>query len=89
MITDEVLDHLQALSDAGDRAPWEAVVEGRDQEGGSSFIQVSSGATRGTDIYVQRERVDADAPLLDLIAAARNYLPLLIAEIRELRAREH
>ena len=85
MITDEVLTTLQRLSDGCDPGPWTAVVEGRDQDVGSSFIQTGSGRSRGEDIYVTRDSGPAGADYLDLIAAARTYLPVLIDEIRGYR----
>ncbi|NYD88080.1 hypothetical protein [Cellulomonas oligotrophica] len=40
---------------------------------------------RGEDIYVTRDSGPASAPYLDLIAAARTYLPVLIDELRAAR----
>ncbi|WP_433575703.1 hypothetical protein [Nocardia brasiliensis] len=42
---------------------------------------------RGEDIYVTRDSGPANAAYLDLIAAARTYLPVLVSEVRALRAR--
>jgi hypothetical protein len=58
------------------------MVEGRDHESGDSFIQVGEDRDRGEDIYVTRDSGPANASYLDLIAAARTYLPLLIDEVR-------
>lgn len=85
-LSDEELDHLERLSERCDPPPWRAMVEGRDHESGDSFIQVGSDADRGEDIYVTRDSGPADASFLDLIAAARTYLPQLIAEVRETRS---
>jgi hypothetical protein len=84
-VLDEVLDVLERLSAGCDPPPWRAMVEGRDHESGDSFIQVGADADRGEDIYVTRDSGPAGASFLDLIAAARTYLPLLIEEVREHR----
>jgi len=60
-------------------------VEGRDFESGDSFIRTGDSSTRGEDIYVTRDSGPASPDYLDLIAAARTWLPELIAEIRETR----
>lgn len=85
-VSDQDLDKLQQLSDRCDPPPWRAMVEGRDHESGDSFIQVGGDSDRGEDIYVTRDSGPADASFLDLIAAARTFLPLLIAELRENRS---
>ena len=85
MISDDDLDRLQRLSDRCDPGPWTAVVEGRDQMSGDSFIQTGEDNDRGEDIYVTRDSGPAEAAYLDLIAAARTYLPILIAEVRNHR----
>ena len=46
------------------------MVEGRDHVAGDSFILVGEGSDRSEDIYVTRDSGPADAPFLDLIAAA-------------------
>jgi hypothetical protein len=86
MITDAMLDELDRLSALCDPGPWFAVVEGRDTESGDSFIQTGPDERRGEDVYVTRDSGPADAAYLDLLAAARTYLPLLIDELRDCRA---
>lgn len=85
MITNATLDELARLSVACDPGPWFAVVEGRDADSGDSFIQTGPDERRGEDLYVTRDSGPADATYLDLLAAARTYLPLLVEEIRALR----
>jgi len=85
-LSNEELDHLERLSERCDRPPWKAMVEGRDHESGDSFIQVGGDGDRGEDIYVTRDSGPAEASFLDLIAAARTHLPLLISEVREARS---
>lgn len=85
-VSDELLDRLERLSQAGDAPPWTSWVEGRDHMSGDSFIQVGADEARREDMYVSRDSGPAATVDVDLIAAARTYLPVLIAEIRLLRA---
>jgi hypothetical protein len=85
-LPDGVLDELERLSEQADPPPWRSMVEGRDHLSGDSFIQVGRDDDRDEDIYVSRDSGPAGVGELDLIAAARNYLPALIAEVRRLRA---
>lgn len=85
-LSDDELAALERLSTAVDPAPWTAMVEGRDHSSGDSFIQVGVGDSRRDGIYVSRESAPAGPADLDLIAAARNALPLLIAEVRLARS---
>lgn len=81
-LSNETLNVLADLSARCDPPPWTAMVEGRDHDSGDSFIQVGDDRDRGEDLYVTRDSGPADASFLDLIAAARTYLPLLIEEVR-------
>lgn len=85
-VSDEELAQLQLLSERCDPPPWKSMVEGRDHLSGDSFIQVGEDDDRGEDIYVTRDSGPADAPFLDFIAAARNYRPLLIEDVRQSRS---
>jgi hypothetical protein len=85
VITEETLAELERLSASSDDLPWAAVVEGRDAESGDSFIRTGTTDRRGEDLYVTRDSGPADAAHLDLIAAARTYLPLLVEELRAAR----
>lgn len=60
------------------------MVQGRDHVAGDRFMLVGREGDRGEGIYVTRDSGPADASCLDLIAAARTYLPLLIKEVRRL-----
>ncbi len=62
------------------------MVEGRDHVSGDSFIVVGEMDDRREDLYLSRDSGPADAATLDLVAAARTYLPALVAEIRRLRS---
>ncbi|EHH05130.1 hypothetical protein MEA186_30567 [Mesorhizobium amorphae CCNWGS0123] len=55
---------------------------GRDFLGGSNFIQTGEGADRGEDI----EMTDGTVADQDFMAAARQDVPRLVAEVRRLRA---
>ena len=84
-ITEEVLDWLESLDLQGDPGPWRSMVEGRDHTSGDTFIMVGREDDRSEDIYVHRDSGTAIPADMDLIAAARTYLPFLTAEIRALR----
>jgi len=88
-LTDETLAELEQISESGDPPPWTAMVEGRDHSSGDSFIQVGRHDDRDEDMYVTRDSGPAQARDLDLIAAARNYLPVLVREVKRLRGLVH
>lgn len=87
-ITEELLIWLERLHEAGEVAPWRPMLEGRDHFAGEDFILVGDDDDRAEDIYVNRDSGPALGADLDLIAASRTVLPLLIAEIRRLRGWE-
>ena len=87
-ISEETLLWLEGLDAAGEAGPWKGMLEGRDHVAGGDFIMVRDGEDRAEDIYVNRDSGPALGADLDLIAAARTFLPLLIAEVRRLRSRE-
>lgn len=86
-LPDARLDELDALTAALLPAPWVSLVEGRDFHSGSSFVLLHDAMGEQVDLYLsldpqQRERVVA---LQDWMAAARNDISALIAELRALR----
>jgi hypothetical protein len=87
MLSDETLAMLETLSARCDPPPWTASIEGRDHTSGDSYIQTGLDGDRGEDIYVIRDSGPAGPSYLDLIAAARTYLPALVAEVRHCRSR--
>jgi hypothetical protein len=87
-ITDAEIWTVRAICDAASPAPWQAIVEGRDQSGGDSFVMIGPPEHRQEDMYVTRDSHLAAAADLDFIAAARNYLPRLLDEIEHLRLRQ-
>jgi hypothetical protein len=84
--TEELLS-LADLCRRASGAPWQAVIEGRDQTSGSSFIMVGPEDDRADDMYVSRDAGPASVEDLGFIAAARNYLPRLVEETMAGRAR--
>lgn len=84
-LTENALRELLRLSDRADPPPWVSMIEGRDHESGDSFIQVGRDDDRAEDIYVSRDSGIAGCAELDLIAAARTFLPLLVNEVLRLR----
>ena len=63
--------------------PWKAIIEGRDQTSGSSFIQTAD--YENSDI----ELIGASEADYDFIAFAREDIPKLISEIRRLKSGNH
>ena len=76
------LDHIERLATAARPGPWTSYIEGRDHVSGSSFIMVGTGDARTDDI----EMVGCTHADQDFIAAARQHVPLLVAEVRRLQA---
>ena len=73
---DLILAEILMRNSRATPGPWTSFIEGRDHLSGSSFIRTSGG-----DI----ELLGATAEDQDFIAAARQDIPLLVAEIRRLR----
>ena len=85
-LTEDVLRKLDELIAAATPEPWYAFVEEREPIGGCSFIQLAADGYSPPDMYVYHDQELAPAADLDFIAAARKYLPLLVEEVRRLRA---
>ncbi|MDX8528687.1 hypothetical protein RFM68_29870 [Mesorhizobium sp. MSK_1335] len=81
-ISELELQEMEARVEAAQPGPWKSWVEGRDFLSGSNIIQTGDGVERGEDIDLSGAIV-ADQ---DFIAAARQDVPRLIAEVRRLRA---
>ena len=77
MINKEEIKNIKSILLNVTKGPWVSVVEGRDQDSGSSFIQTGEPSY---DINFDNLRV-ADQ---DFIAMARNILPILVDEIEKL-----
>jgi len=74
----EILDRCKAAT-AG---PWESFVEGRDHFGGDHFIRRGGLDDSVEDRYITAWRLEHQ----HFIAAAREDIPRLVAEIRRMRA---
>jgi hypothetical protein len=81
LLSEGELSDMEARVAATSPGPWRSFVEGRDHLSGSSFIMTGAGDQRGNDI----ELTGATVADQDFIAAARQDVPRLIAEIRILR----
>jgi hypothetical protein len=83
-ISDTELHAMQQRADAASKGPWEAFIEGPG-DSFSSFIQVGLEDNAG-DMYLSRDDVcSASTADLKFIAAARQDVPRLIAEVQRLR----
>jgi hypothetical protein len=84
VLSDDELGAADARADAATRGPWESSVEGRDHDSGDSVI-----LTPGPDLYISYDQSPDEqqrAADLDFIAAARQDVPRLVAQVRRLRA---
>ena len=86
-LSDEELADLEALTAAATPGPWVAALEEEQGIGGSSMIQLGLPGDFPPDIYVLHDDETAPSADLKFIAAARNYLPRLLAELRQRRGR--
>jgi hypothetical protein len=81
-LSDAELDELDALVQAASPDPWQAFCGAG--IGGPAFIRLSNEDAM-PEMYVRHDDKPAPDADLDFIAAARNYVPRLLAEIREQR----
>jgi hypothetical protein len=84
-LSDAELDGLEALTRAASPAPW--IAETGPAIGGPDFIMITDYDDSQPDMYVQHDDRPAPAADLKFIAAARNSVPRLIAEVRRHRKR--
>jgi hypothetical protein len=83
MLTEKELLEIEMRVNQTQNGPWKAYIEGRDHESGSSFIMTGIGKNRGEDI----EMYGATNADYDFIANAKQDIPKLINEIKELKKR--
>lgn len=76
------LKDIQARCERAQQTPWTSWVEGRDHLAGSSFIMVGEQGENQVDIELSGATSDDQ----DFIAAARQDIPDLIAEVMRLRS---
>jgi len=81
-LTEAELAEIEKRVNAASPGPWKSYVEGRDHTCGSSFIMRGEKGCRGEDI----ELTGCSVADQDFIAAARQDIPALIAEIRTLQS---
>jgi hypothetical protein len=84
-LTDEELAELERLAAAATPGPWIANIEEEEPIGGDSMIELGLPGDFPPDMYVFHDRRIAPSADIKFIAAARNYVPRLIAELRRLR----
>ena len=80
-MTEKQLKAIEFRVNQTQNAPWKAFIEGRDHSSGSNFIMTGTGENRQSDI----ELLGATESDYDFIANARQDIPNLIKEIRELK----
>jgi hypothetical protein len=78
-LSDAELNAMETMCKAATPGPWRSYVEGRDHTSGSNFVMTGEG---GEDFELSSGGTLADQ---DFIAAARQDVPRLIAEVRALR----
>jgi hypothetical protein len=81
-LTNEELDQIESRCNRASPGPWKPMVEGRDHTSGSSFIMTGTTESPGNDI----ELLGATVEDQDFIAASRQDVPRLVAEVRRLRS---
>jgi hypothetical protein len=76
LLSEQLLNAIEQRCNQATQGPWISFIEARDEFSGSDFIR-----TAGEDIYL----TGATPADHDFIAASRQDVPLLIAEIRRMR----
>jgi hypothetical protein len=91
-LSNHELDQIMARAEASLPGPWEAFIQARDHQAGDDFIRTGGLDDAAPDMYVtlsywnDEPAKPATAAVLDFIAAARQDVPRLVAEVRRLRA---
>ncbi len=81
-VAEATLAAIERRCSAATRGPWVAYIEGRDHESGSDFVMRGPEENRAEDL----ELSGASSADIDFIAHARQAVPILVAEVRRLRA---
>ena len=84
-LTDAELVELERLTAAATPGPWIANIEEEAPIGGDSMIELGLRGDFQPDMYIFHDRQIAPSADIKFIAAARNYMPRLISELRRLR----
>ncbi len=91
-LTEAELEAILARAENSLDGPWQSFVEGRDHFGGDNFIRTGGLDDESPDMYVTLSYWNTEPPkaatpaILDFIAAARQDVPRLVAEVRRLRS---
>jgi len=85
-LTDQELSELEALTKAATPSPWVAMIEGPGIAGDSMIWLGTVGF--GPDMYIHHDDKIAPSADIEFIAAARTYMPRLLAELRHRRRQE-
>jgi hypothetical protein len=81
---DKKLEDIRARCAAARAGPWTAIIEGRDQDGGSSFIMIGAKDSGEEDLHLSGYDKVVPTPDYDFIANAREDIPYLISVIDRL-----
>jgi hypothetical protein len=84
-MSDDELREIRARLEAATPGPWRPMIEGRDNQSGSSFIMVGDGETREEDINVTRDTHMVSDADLEFIAHARQDVSRLLDEVKRLK----
>jgi hypothetical protein len=82
-LTESELAELESLVQGASPGPW--IAEYGPGLAGPDFIMITDWDESQPDMYVKHDDRPAAVPDLQFIAAARNYVPRLIAEVRRCR----
>lgn len=82
-LTDEELSEFEALTEAATPGPWVAMIEEPAMAGDSMIWLGRVGF--GPDMYIHHDDEIAPRADIEFIAAARNYVPRLLVELRQRR----
>jgi hypothetical protein len=85
-LSEDELVELEGLAAAATPAPWVAHIESEAPIGGESMIGLDGlSGDFPPDMYVRHDSKTAPEADIKFIAAARNYVPRLLDEVRRLR----
>jgi hypothetical protein len=85
-LSEDELAELEALAAAATPEPWTAHIDAEAPIGGESMIGLDGLPDDfPPDMYVRHDSETAPIADIKFIAAARNYVPRLIAEVRRFR----
>jgi hypothetical protein len=82
MISEKEIQEIELRVDQSQNGPWKAYIQGRDHDSNSSFIMTGSKEKPRVNICLAGATI-AD---IDFIANAKQDIPRLIKEIKELQS---